>query len=40
MMAPLYWLRMSGFHYNYIDIPTVNIRGPSFQYIIISFNDS
>ena len=40
MMVPLYWLLMSGPHCNYIDIPTVSIRGPSFHNIIMSFYDS
>ena len=40
MMAPLYCSGMSGPHCDYIDIPTVNIRGPSFRKIIMSFYDS
>ena len=42
MMAPLYWSHMSRPHCNYIDIPTVDIRGPSFhnRSIIMSFYDS
>ena len=31
---------MSGPHCNCIDIPTVNIRGPSFHNIIMNFYDS
>ena len=38
MMAPLCRSRMSGPHCNYTDIPTVNIRGPSFHNIIMSFS--
>ena len=37
MMEHLYWSRMSGPHRNYIDIPIVNIRGPSLPSIIMSF---
>ena len=33
IMAPFYWSRMSGPHCNCIDIPTVNIREPSFYNI-------
>ena len=40
MMAPLYWSRMSGPYCNCIDIPTVNMREPSFHNIIMSFYDS
>ena len=40
MMAPLHWSHISGPHCNYIDIPTFNIRGPSFHNIIMSFCDS
>ena len=40
MMAPLNWSRMSGTHCSCIDILTVNIEGPSFHNIIMSFYDS
>ena len=40
MMAPLSWSHMSRAHCNYIDIPTVAFRGPSFHNIIMSFYDS
>ena len=40
MMAPLLLSRMSGPHCKYIDIPTVNIRGPSFHNITMNFYDS
>ena len=37
MRAPLYRSYMSGPRCNCIDIPTVNIRGSSFHYIIMNF---
>ena len=37
MIAPLYWSRLSRPHCNCIDIPTVDIRGPSFHNL--SFSD-
>ena len=40
MMAPLYCSCMNEPHCNCIDIPTVNIGGPSFYNIIMSFYDS
>ena len=39
-MAPLYCSRMSGPHCNCTDILTVNITGPSFHNIIMSFHGS
>ena len=39
MMTSFYWSRMSGPHCNYIDTPIVDIRGPSFHTIIMSFYD-
>ena len=40
MMAPLYLSCMSWPHCNGIDMPRVNIRGHSFNNIIMSFYDS
>ena len=40
MMAHFFRSHMSGPHSNCIETPTVNIRGPSFHNIIMSFYDS